>query len=457
MLALALVMHGLGCERPTPRPNVVLYVIDTLRADGLEPYGNPVVATPHIARLAREGILFERAYAPSSWTRPSVTSMLTGLAPDVHGIKTRDDAASENLSFVAETFRAHGYRTAAIVTNPNVASYYGFDQGWDDFVELFPSDSSTGRPERGGRAASDHVTRRAADWIDASSQPFFLFVLTTDPHHPYEPPTVFDHYAPSDAARTRSPLSVNPRRRARMDLWRSKYFGEIAFNDDSLGQLIDHIEDRDLLDHTAIVLAADHGEEFGEHGDAGHGRGLFEETLRVPLIVLRPGEPEPGRRVEQPVPLQDVHPTLLGLAGLPIPQGLDGRDLLALGERVAEPIHAVLDVDGFEGEMLLAPPWKLIVDRGGDRPLRAGLFDIEADPLERENRAVTESTRKRSLEAVMQTRAARNQLRAESLAGRVALPSSEGDVAMPEDVRAGLEALGYLDPTTGPDAADVPP
>lgn len=430
-----------ACEASPPPPNVLLYVIDTLRSDSLEPYGHPRIETPAAVRLASEGVLYERAYAQSSWTRPSITSILTGLEPDHHGVETREDQAPESLAFLAETFRERGYTTAAILTNPNVGRFFGFDQGYDEFIELYSYRGTGIVSSWGRRERSDKVTERAIEWIDGVREgPFFLFVLTTDPHFPYRPPEEFDRFPPP-----RRPRSAPrpPAGHFRWERMRTAYLGEIAFNDDSLGRLMDHLRRSGRYEHTVVALTSDHGEEFGEHGDLQHGRTLYEEVVRVPLILRGPGIPR-GRRVATPVPLVDLHPTLLHAAGLPIPDGLAGAVLPPMGDPKKRMIYGRLDLDGRMGEMLIDPPWKLVsfAGTGGGDEVATRLFDLEEDPGERSDLRGDRPERVAAMEALLRLRAARSRG-----------PESEQDAPqrgplpdMPTDVRAGLEALGYLEP-----------
>ena len=338
-------------------PNVLFYVADTLRADSLSLYGGSVVATPGLDSLARDAVVFERAYATSSWTRASVASMLTGLHPDVHGTRTRNDVVSESVVLLSEIFSQQGYRTAAIVTNPNVGSIYGFSQGFDEFIELFgrrEREMVDQQKARRAKAAdiefvdSSEVTERAIAWIDADSSPFFLFVLSIDPHWPYEPPAEFDRYGEGYSGRVDSDRDAILRRDlspADRERVRSLYYGEIAFNDHSLGGLLEHLRAVDLYDDTVVVFTSDHGEEFWEHGRVMHGRTLYEEAIRVPLLIRHPRGLGAAARVAEPVELTDIPATLLALAGLPAPYELDGRSLIGGPAFHPRTLYSTLDLD----------------------------------------------------------------------------------------------------------------
>lgn len=446
-LALLCVPGWIGCKPPA-RPNVLVYVVDTLRADGLEPYDSRVL-TPAAARLAREGVLYERAYAHSSWTRPSITSILTGQRPDEHAVETRTSIASPSLRFLSEAFSESGYATAAIITNPNVGAFFGFDQGYDDFIELFAGHQKAGVVQPGkARARSDEVTERAIEWIDGAPRPFFLFVLASDPHSPYEPPASFDCPA------SRGPAPRGPRYLGwgNVEEQRSRYQCEIAFNDASFGRLLDHIREAGLYDETVVVLSSDHGEEFGDHGHRWHGKTLFEEQVRVPLIIRRPREPQPGRRVETPVQLVDLHPTLLEAAGIPRTSALPGRTLPPDPGAEAPPIYARLELDGYSTEMLFAHPWKWIVSHAQPRREKrelGGLFNLEADPFEATDERNDRPEVAARLRSLLESQRATEP---ETSAAATAEPE-----ALPANVREALEVLGYLDAGAddGPGATDT--
>jgi len=440
----------IACSAPATPPNVLLYVVDTLRADALEAYGNAGISTPAFSRLAREGTLFGAAYAASTWTRPSVASLLTGLDPDVHGVETRRDHAPESLRLLSESFRERGYATACITTNPNIASFFGFDQGYDEFEELYARRRAGRVHALEDHAASDEVTRRAIAWIDSAPRPFFLFVLSADPHWPYEPPARFDRYGGSYTGR------VNGRHdaRRRLDLdeadrqrIRSLYHAEVTFTDDSLGRLLDHLDERDLANSTVVVVTSDHGEEFWEHGQNGHGKELFEETLRVPLLVRYPAGVEAGAVVATPVRAVDLAPTLFTLTGSAVPEGIDGVSLFETrpGGAVQE-VYASLQLDRARHKAWVEHPWKLVWSPG---LRKARLFHLERDPGERHDLAAEQPQRVAEMKARLHQRATRNAAR-RGESGRAA---REAAGPVPDEVRGALEALGYLDPAAEPERA----
>ena len=443
--AIGIAIGGLACDGgPQDPPNVVLYVVDTLRADALEPYGNPVVETPSVARFAREAALYERAYAHSSWTRPSIASILTGELPHAHAVEGRDDHAGPSLRFLAEALGEAGYQTGAVVTNPNVGAFFGFDQGFADFFELFVSHEEHEEgvvPTDSPRSRSDEVTRKAIEWLSDVEPPFFLFVLTSDPHTPYRPPEGFDRF---DARRDPRPKGSAYQRLPGVERQRSLYYGEVAYNDRSFGELLDFLRSEGLYDDSLVVFTADHGEEFGEHGHRWHGKGLFEEQVRVPLVIRRPRELEPGRRVPVAVRLIDVYPTVLDAVGLPGAPGLAGRILPPDSSALELPVYARLRVDGYRTEMLIDGSWKLIESHAQPEKEKrelGGLFDLGADPSESVDRSHAERERMESLRAHLASMGP-----SEVLAHDEAVRSPEPQRELPTDVREALEILGYLEP-----------
>jgi arylsulfatase A-like enzyme len=364
----------LGCDRgdrtaaqhprvgvPIHPPNVLLYVVDTLRADALGCYGNEIVDTPAIDRLASEGVLFEAAFSQSSWTRSSIASILTSAYPEAHGALNRSDALSQDATLLSERLRDAEYHTAFIVTNPNVGSSFGFKQGFDTFDELYS------RREPGYVEASEIVTPSDAlvdhtiQWIESSRSPFFITVLAIDPHSPYEPPADFDRYGGDYSGLAdgthrwinRKRLSAVDRQRIR-----SLYLAEVAFMDREFGRLVDHLRGMGILDQTIVVLTSDHGEALWEHGRRGHGTSLFDEQTKVPLVVRYPPRVTPSGRRDDIVESIDIGPTIFDLAGLPADPQLQGRSLF--GEDRTTHAYSNLEIQGNSLKAVRSRRWKLI-------------------------------------------------------------------------------------------------
>jgi arylsulfatase A-like enzyme len=427
-------------ERPqAQRPNILLYVVDTLRADALAAYGNPVVETPNLDALARSGVVYPHARSVSSWTRASVASMLTGLYPEAHGAETRSDALSTELVVLPDLLSQHGYAVGAIVANPNLGSFYGFARGFDDFIELYERSIPGMVPSEELAATADVVTKRAIQWIDAAREPFFLFALSIDPHDPYEPPLGYDRYragyrGSADGTRRtyqRADLSDDDRARVR-----SLYWGEVAFTDAALGWLLRHLEERGLDDRTAVIFTSDHGEELWEHGRFGHGQTLFEESLWVPLIVRLAGGRLLDPQVGAPVEGVDLFPTILELAGIQLPAGTQGISLFAPATKRDTRAYASLRLDGRSLRALVRRPWKLVHDLSSGREW---LYHLDRDPGET-----------RDVSADFPEVANRLRLEMDAIADLASGRRPDAPQRVDEDLsareRALLEELGYVEP-----------
>jgi arylsulfatase A-like enzyme len=423
------------------KPNILLYMVDTLRADSLGCYGNQVVDTPAIDRFANQGVLFQSAIAPSSWTRASIASVLTSLDPAAHGAQGRRDLLSDDLVLLSERLQAHGYRTACITANPNIGACFGFNQGFDDFIELYARRNAGEVDALELVTSSSVVTSRAIDWIDQARQPFFMMILTIDPHSPYVPPARFDRYGEDYAGQadgTRRCINRPDLSRADQKRIRSLYYGEVAFNDDSFGRLLDHLHDAKLADRTIVAFTSDHGEEFWEHGQRGHGKTLFEESIHVPLILRYPGVAA-GTRVARTIQLVDIFPTFLQLAGLPIPEDLDGRSLP--GNRTEEEIaFASLFHDGRRLLAVRANPWKMIWDLNSRKRL---LFELTRSPNELANEITAHPQQRARLFAHITERMRRNAARFAAIHS-AGTPGQTSEDQLPQDVLKTLKALGYL-------------
>ncbi len=386
---------------PTPgrQPaNVLIYLVDTLRADKVGPYGSPRPVTPYLDALAAEGTVFENAVAQSSWTRASTASLLTGLWPRRHGANRRRDSLSEDAVTLAELLGEAGYRTLAVVGNPNVARTFGFGQGFDDFRFL------------GKRNDSHRVNEALEDWLDEledDPRPFFLYVHAIDPHDPYKPAQEFrERFAPEVPARFahRSHEILRDLRLGRVEVTPqvierllALYDGEIAANDHYFGLLLQELRDRGLDRDTVVVFVSDHGEEFYDRGGWTHGRTLNAESVRVPLVIRFPGVAQ-GRRVEPTVQQVDVVPTLLSYLGLPVPAGLDGDDLMPWlrdeegGPQPERPVFLYLELDQVRRSQretvrvaVIEGEWKYVrALEGPDAGLRE-LYRWREDPCERNN------------------------------------------------------------------------
>jgi arylsulfatase A-like enzyme len=372
------------------RPNLVLVLVDTLRPDWLEPYGYDRPVSPALARWAAHGIVFERVLAQSSWTKTSMASLFTSLWPRTHGVELPTDGLGEGAEMLAEVLRDAGYATAAVQSNGWLEQSFGFQQGFDHYV--FPRSWSARKP---GFSSiwphRDRVLEEARRLLDnrASEQPLFLYLHFMDVHEYAAPPELRTHGTDE----------------------KGFYLASIRWVDQALQHLHDMFEQRGMLDDTVFVLASDHGEAFGENQVHGHANNVQSPVLRVPLVVKLPFD-VPARRVPTQVRNLDIAPTLLELAGVPVPEGFQGTSLVPLmsGAETGDdrPSYASLRAHIIRSSKLQVAVndgrWTLV------RDLEAGteqLFDLSVDPQEDANLIDLEPERaaqmRRVLDAYEQT------------------------------------------------------
>lgn len=375
-------------------PNVLLYIVDTLRADALTPYGAAPDRTPAIDSFARNAIVFENAYAQSSWTRASVASILTSQYPKAHGAENRADRLGSSVELLSESFSNHGYRTGLITTNPNIGKLYGFDQGFDDLLEVFGAKSPQAANPNGMIASADDVANLAIDWFDKGPEPFFLVVLSVDPHSPYSPPRGFE--VPGSTYKgevdgSRHWINRKDLRSEDKDHIRALYAGEVAYADHGFGRIRERMKERDLVDRTISVLTSDHGEEFWEHDTRGHGRNLYKETLHVPLIVEAPQHRGANQRESRRVETIDIFPTVLELAGLPIPEDISGNSLFGEETHIESPVFSSLRLENRHKASVRDGNWKLVWDLVTDEK---HLFDVRSGETPATSEARTQALMK---------------------------------------------------------------
>ncbi|MGA8808767.1 MAG: sulfatase-like hydrolase/transferase [Thermoanaerobaculia bacterium] len=289
---------------------VILITIDTLRADHLSVYGAKLVDTPAIDRLAADGIAFENAYAHVPLTFPSHATILTGRLPYENGVRSNIGYTLDPNAYptLPRLLSEHGYATGAAVSAYVLRRDTGFGSlfdFYDDSMEVWESATLGALQRHGGE-----TVRAALGWLDkVNGKPFFLFLHLFEPHSPYEPVEPF-----------RSKYAANP------------YDGEIATADAILGRFLADLDKRGLYDKSLIILAGDHGEGLGDHGESEHGVLLYREVLHVPLIVKLPGRYLAGKRVSAPAQLVDILPTITTAVGSRVPDGLPGMSLIDLAE-----------------------------------------------------------------------------------------------------------------------------
>jgi arylsulfatase len=317
------------------RPNLILISIDCLRADHVGAYGYTRATTPAIDRFAEDGVVFETAIATSSWTHPTHMSMLTGLPVAFHGA-TKERQLSRTVPTLPELLSRAGYETSGVVSGPYLSQEYGFERGFRTYRDLFPA--SFFQVKESNRHAAARTAYAALSLVRRSrSQSQFLFLHLIDPHWPYYAPREFMERFVSPSANVAELLDQVRERTAPRnvtDAWRivDLYDAEIAFTDEVLGVFFDQLREMDLYDSSLIVVTADHGEAFYEHGHWEHTATLFQEIVRVPLIVKWPGN-SPRGRVATPVSQADIFATFLDASGIASPH----RMATSLHRHLVEP------------------------------------------------------------------------------------------------------------------------
>jgi arylsulfatase A-like enzyme len=333
-LLVACLGCAVGCKSQTPPPNVVVIVIDTLRADRLGCYGNQLGLTPFLDDLAKQGVVFANAYAPSSWTSPSVASLFTSRYASQHQVTWSDSKLSEAEITLAEKLKTVPYVSGGFSANLLVSGRTGYAQGFDLLGYVSPSE------QEGLKTRAPHLQREALEWLDrwSGTVPRLLYLQYMEPHSPYDPPEPFRSRfldgveAGLDAKAANEKLArfeLGKISASEVALLESLYDGEVAAVDSELQSLFGELERRRFLENAVVVVTSDHGEEFLDHGSFAHGLSLYNEVIRIPLIIVGAGIAS-GRIVNENVSLVDIAPTLLDLLDLPAEPLFEGRSLVPL-------------------------------------------------------------------------------------------------------------------------------
>jgi arylsulfatase A-like enzyme/Tfp pilus assembly protein PilF len=388
---------------------VILISVDTLRADHLSCYGASGRLTPHIDSLTKHGTLFSQASSAFPLTLPSHTALFTSTYPFTNGVEDNGVPLPSGVVTLAEVLKRAGYHTSAFVSSFVLDRRFGLNRGFDTYDGLIDVHNATTTPIERKRPGAQ-VADAAMDWLDRnSSAPFFLFLHLYDLHQPYDLP-----------------------QEAKLRHGETGYTAELAYEDRVLGDFLAALNRRKLLDQTLIVFTSDHGEGLGEHGESTHGYFIYQSTLRVPLIMHWPAEFPRAlhERVDEPVSLLDVAPTILDAAGIPRPAQMRGRSLLSAGEDreiYSESLYARNHFGCATLRSLRVGRYKYI-----ESP-KPELYDLASDPNEMRNLYVQERARG---SALAQRLAA---LRATANTSRSNKPSEPAP-----DVVAVLRSLGYL-------------
>jgi arylsulfatase A-like enzyme/Flp pilus assembly protein TadD len=434
--AVSIALLTPGCrQKASSRPrNLLLVTIDTVRADHLGAYGYRSAETPALDRLAGEGMCFDRAESAVPLTLPSHATILSGLTPPHHGLRNNGAGRfPEDRSTLATTLSAAGYSTGAFVGSFVLDHRFGLARGfdvYDDEIDRDPNAAGSLEAERPGSQVAD----RALAWLEKAAgdkRPFFAWVHFYDAHAPYAPPEPY-------ASRHKD----------------VPYDGEVAFVDAQVARLLELLDRRGLAGSTLVAVAADHGEALGEHGELTHGLLLYEPTLRVPLLLRGPGLPA-GKRIEAPVGLADLAPTLAGMLGRRLERvdagkavyRLDGRDLSAALEKGAEPGETDLYAET-EYPRIFGWSGLYALRRGKLKYVaapRAELYDLAHDPGETAN--------------LLEARARRADLDVRLARFQENVRTPEAPAGRSDETVAKLASLGYIggNPTAMPSSGDQKP
>jgi arylsulfatase A-like enzyme len=442
--------------QPPTGPNVILILVDTLRADHLSSYGYTKSQTPVIDGLAADGTRFAKAYSQASWTRPSVATIFSSLYPSSHRAIHKADVLPDAVVTLAEVLQGAGYATAGFANNINVAPLFGFQQGFDDYVFLEP-EFFFGATESAAQLTiyntlrlireryvsqkkwvenyyqpADVVSKHGLDWLSARDpkRPFFMFVHYMEPHDPY-----FTHPYNGEAyARVANP-NPDP---ALADTYRKAYDGAIRFLDEELAKFFAELKAKGIYDDALIVLTADHGEEFHEHGGWWHGTTLYDEQLAVPLIVKAPKGGPRGIVNDAVVSSLDIAPTIIAGADIAVPQQMVGK---ALGLDTGAPAprdhaYAESELEGNNLQAYRSGGFKVIhANPGNPRGLPAQqLFNVSEDPKEQKDLVSTQPEEATKLTTDMST--------VRTHAESVAVESTGTSIDAASEER--LRALGYV-------------
>lgn len=415
--------------------HIVLFVADTLRADRTPPFHRSHIFSPAIERFASGGLAFRRAYATSGWTKPSVASLLTGLEVHRHGTRTHQHRLGEEHALLTETLKGAGFYTAGVITNGYISEAYGFQRGWDR--TLHAKETKRWRGEKVAEDVARILRERPKD------RPLFLYIHTTDPHAPYEP-------EPRDLARydrrayrgpihfggdklfleriRRDEIRLRPRDRQRLI---ALYDAEISYHDRQFGAIHQALAREGILEDALFIFTSDHGEELFDHGSVSHGgRRLYEELVRVPMIVSHPSIA--GAIREERVSLLDIAPTIFHELGFAPRPALNGRPLT---ERLPEARTLLFETYGIRG--ILEGELKFTIETAGSglAEREIALYDLKRDPREKVNLA------KRQPEE-----AARLLERLEALRdGIIVQAASVSDAELDEATLEQLRELGYIE------------
>jgi arylsulfatase A-like enzyme len=476
---------GSGCQPSVEPPevtrpaNVVIFLVDTLRADRLGAYGYPKPTSPNIDSLAASGVLFEQASAPSPWTLPSVVSLMLSALPCEHNVLTDGEKVSAEARTLPVRLQQASYNTASFFANPYAGPFGGLEEGYDVWR---PMDE---------QVDGEVVSTWLSSLDPATAEPFFVYIHNTEPHNPYRAdPSFVERFGEvSREARQEVEKAYRLYRRlTRIDYDENRplgttdntakqdelirrltvlgpqidvlYDATVAEADDRVGSVVAALEQAGVWEDTLFILLADHGEEFGDHSSWQHDQSVYEELIRVPLIIRFPRNEFAGRRVNEPVTLLDVAPTIVDYLGAPaLAEHFRGISLLPLIEGAADTGVMRVTAMRYNKKKYYRPhkeergDLNLVVRHGSWKGIwnaetdTVELYDLGNDPDERENVSQEEGELAERMRGFARARLAECEA--------IAMEASSGnEPELDEETRRRLEALGYVGPATNPREQD---
>ncbi len=438
-----------------PAPNVLLISIDSLRADHVGCYGYKRDTTPTIDALARQGIVFRNTVSTTSWTLPAHMSLFTSMDITVHGVGMEGMSLHRDIGTLAGVFKSNGYRTAAFCSSPFMNPAFGFDRGFDLYRNIDLDDhrfeNTTLPPEHQRDAVhaditSPRITELADDWLEKNSgHPFFLFLHMWDVHYDYIPPAPYDRKFDPDYTGNITGRNyihnpeINPKMDPRdLDHIIALYDGEIAWVDHHLGLIVEKLKELGIFERTLIVITADHGDEFFEHGGKGHRSTLYDEVVMIPLVIHGPGVERQGGEVSDQASIIDIAPTILNLCGIKIPQWMQGRSLFHDQKNETNPSGdgALLELS-LELKAFRTNHYKLIFNIPH---LQTIIYDLNNGPKETYQHLVTSPDKWNEANLKFYSRLADDRILLKKYRGG----ATGGPVKLSPEETERLKALGYL-------------
>ena len=468
-------------------PNVILYVIDTLRADHLSCYGYGRPTSPHIDSLADKGVLFERCIAQAPWTAPSAASYLSSLYPTTHKVSVKQNPEGrllDSMPIIPEVLKKYGFVNAAFISNPMVNSQRNLVRGYDSLYYIDVLNA-----ELYAEPSSKILSEQIASWLkDNHKKRFFLYVHAMDPHEPYDPPSPYDTMFQKEEAGAGKMKRLTKAYRQFISAWKESgqdsfekfksnyppgqlkmisdkfrieqalYDGEIAHNDYQLGKLIQLLKQSGIQKDTILIVIADHGEEFFEKGFRSHGHSLHSSLVHVPLIFHYPPLVAQGKRISRPVQLIDVFPSLLDLLDIVLPKTLQGHSLAPLmGDGDCEQhlgfshrgefwnwrsfTDMIPRIYGDETHCLVDRQWKAVYRVFQGKANTIELYDLDEDHGEKNDLSATEQALARQYEEILVKRISEQEAAYEELHRD---NHSQEETLVDVDELRKLKSLGYV-------------